>query len=209
MFVDLYPADSTLFRVVNSGMANPILDVVMPVLTEVRNFYVPYAILFIALLWKGGRRGRICALLLALAVLAADPLSSRVIKEMVMRVRPCSALEDVRILVGCGAGKSFPSSHAVNNFAAAVVIGYFFRRALPYALAVAATIAFSRVYVGVHYPGDVLGGAIIGSATAGLLLLVWNGARNLRRRWSHRTPSSGESEAVNPPSDDVHVPGCR
>ncbi len=173
MPIDLYPADSTLFRLINSGSANPVFDVVMPAITEVRNFYIPYAILFIVLLWKGGVKGRWCALLLALTVLIADPVSSRIIKETVLRVRPCTALDDVRILIGCGAGKSFPSSHAVNNFVAATIIGYFFRGALPYALAVAALVSFSRIYVGVHYPGDVLGGAVIGSAMAGIVLAVW------------------------------------
>jgi membrane-associated phospholipid phosphatase len=175
----LYAIDSTAFRFVNDGMANGLFDVVMPFLTDVRNFYIPYAILFIVLLWKGGPKGRWCALLLALAVLIADPLSSRVIKEIVLRMRPCQVLSDVHLLVPCGAGKSFPSSHAVNNFAAAVIIGYFFRRALPYALVIAAVIAFSRVYVGVHYPGDVLGGGAIGAAVAGLLLWGWEGGR----RW--------------------------
>jgi undecaprenyl-diphosphatase len=61
----------------------------------------------------------------------------------------------------------------VNNFAAAVVIGYFFRRTLPYGLGIAALIAFSRVYVGVHYPADVLGGAVIGAGVAGLVLWAW------------------------------------
>lgn len=178
-----YAIDSTAFRIINDGMANPVFDVVMPIVTEVKYFYVPYILLFAFLIWKGGTRGRWCALLLALTVLVADPLSSRVIKEEVMRIRPCSALTDVRLLVPCGAGKSFPSSHAVNNFAAAVIIGYFFRRTLPYALTITAVIAFSRVYVGVHYPGDVLGGAVIGAALAGLVLAVWYWARML---WSGR-----------------------
>lgn len=173
MFNSLYAIDSTAFRLVNDGMANPVFDLLLPFLTEVRNFYVPYAILFIFLIWKGGRRGVQCALLLAIAVAIADPLSSRVIKEEVLRLRPCHVLDAVRLLVPCGAGKSFPSSHAVNNFAAAIIIGYFFPKSLPYALAFAAVIAFSRVYVGVHYPGDVLGGAMIGAGVAGIVLLIW------------------------------------
>ncbi len=180
----LYAIDSTAFRFVNGGLANPVFDVVMPFITDVHNFYIPYALLFILLLWKGKARGRWCALLLALTVLVTDPISSRVIKELVMRVRPCSALDAVRLLVPCGGGKSFPSSHAVNNFAAAVVIGYFYRRAFPWALAVAAVIALSRVYVGVHYPGDIIGGAAIGSAMALLVVWCW---KVLRDAWGRRS----------------------
>jgi undecaprenyl-diphosphatase len=171
-----WTADSSAFRWINDGTANPIFDVVMPFVTDVHNFYIPYVLLFIFLLWKGGTRGRWCALLLAITVAISDPISSRVIKEFVERLRPCAALDGVRLLVACGGGKSFPSSHAVNNFAAAVVIGYFFRRALPWALAVAAIVAFSRVYVGVHYPGDVIGGGAIGAAMAGLVIWGWWGA---------------------------------
>ncbi len=195
MFLDLYPADSTLFRAVNGGMANPVFDVLMPAITDVRHFYIPYAILFIVLLWKGGRRGRWCALLLGLTVLLTDPISSRVIKEAVLRVRPCSALDDVRLLVGCGAGKSFPSSHAVNNVAAATIIGYFFRKAIPYAFAVAGLVAFSRVYVGVHYPGDILGGAVVGGAMAALVLLIWSRGRALWNRRAARQPMKAGDDA--------------
>ncbi|MDB5035234.1 MAG: Membrane-associated phospholipid phosphatase [Chlorobi bacterium] len=169
----LYAIDSTAFRAINGGSANALFDLIMPAITDVRNAYIPYAILFILLLWKGGSRGRWCALLMAVTVLITDPVNSRIIKEMVMRVRPCEALAGVRLLVPCGGGKSFPSSHAVNNFAAAVIISYFFRRAAPYAFGVASVIAFSRVYVGVHYPGDVIGGALVGSVMAAIVLLIW------------------------------------
>ena len=177
MFNSFYAIDSTAFRLINDGMANPVFDLILPFLTEVRNFYIPYALLFILLIWKGGPRGVQCALLLAITIAIADPLSSRVIKEEVTRIRPCHVLDGVRLLVPCGAGKSFPSSHAVNNFAAAIIIGYFFRKSLPYALAFAAVIAFSRVYVGVHYPGDILGGAMIGAGVAGGVVWMWMNVR--------------------------------
>lgn len=165
--------DTSLFYIVNHGMANPVFDVVMPVVTDLTYLTVPYIILIVMLLWKGGAKGRWCAGLMLLAVALADPVNSRIVKELVERVRPCSALPDVRLLVPCGAGKSFPSTHAVNNFAAAIVIGFFYRRWLATALAVAFTIGFSRIYVGVHYPLDVLGGAMLGSLLAVAVLLLW------------------------------------
>lgn len=158
--------DTYLFHLLNRDIANPVFDVIMPIVTNVRYFYVPYVLLFVVLIWKGGSAGRWCAAALALTVLISDPLNSRVIKEMVMRIRPCATLSDVRLLVPCGAGKSFPSSHAVNNFAAAAVIGYYFRKYIPVAYFVASLVAFSRIYVGVHYPADVVGGALIGTFVA-------------------------------------------
>lgn len=194
MFEALYSADSTAFRIINQEMANPLLDAVMPVVTEVKYFYALYAVGALLLLWKGGARGRWCVLLVLLGVLISDPLSSRVIKEWVERVRPCQALDGVRLLIGCGAGKSFPSSHAVNNFMAATIIGYFYRRAIPYALAIAFVIAFSRSYLGVHYPGDLLGGAVIGAGVAAALLLLWG--------WAMRLWKEDEVDVENASSND-------
>lgn len=165
--------DEALFRFFNSGIANPVFDVVMPAITEVKHFYPVYILLFILLLWKGGRAGRWCALLLVITVLLADPLSSRVIKEEVGRLRPCRTLDGVRLLIGCGGGKSFPSSHAVNNFAGLVVFGWFFRKWAWAWLTMAMLVSFSRIYVGVHYPFDVLGGAVIGMALGALVIFLF------------------------------------
>ena len=73
------------------------------------------------------------------------------------------------MLVDCGSGLSFPSSHAVNNFTGAAIISFFYRRQTPYWMAFASLMALSRPYVGVHYPSDILGGAVIG-AVIGLSL---------------------------------------
>ncbi|MGE3799960.1 MAG: phosphatase PAP2 family protein [Candidatus Kapaibacterium sp.] len=154
--------DQQLFHFFNSDLANPVFDVVMPFITNVKHLYPVYALLFILLLWRGGANGKWASLLLVATVAIADPLSSRVLKEAVGRERPCRAMEDVRLLVNCGGGKSFPSSHAVNNFAALVIFFWFFRRFAWIWLLIASAVSFSRIYVGVHYPLDILGGAVVG-----------------------------------------------
>jgi undecaprenyl-diphosphatase len=184
--------DTQLFHLVNHGLANPFFDLLMPAITNVSNFYPIYVLLLGLLAWRGGAKGRWCVLLMLLAVAVADPISSRIIKESVGRLRPCATLADVRLLVPCGAGKSFPSSHAVNNFAAAVVAGHFYPRARIFLLIYAALVAFSRVYVGVHYPGDVLGGAAIGSIIGLLVLLLWE---VLRSRYGWLESVAGSEEA--------------
>ncbi len=161
----LYAVDCGLFFFVNHSLGNGLFDIVMPFLTDLNRILFG-KILFLAagvslLIW-GGRRGRIIVLVLIVAIAAADQLSSFVIKPLVGRLRPCRVLEGVRLLVDCGSGKSFPSSHAVNMFAAATVLSYGYRRWLPAFYGFGGVIAFSRVYVGVHYPSDVLGGACIG-----------------------------------------------
>jgi undecaprenyl-diphosphatase len=89
-------------------------------------------------------------------------------------------------LIGAG-GWSFPSGHATTAFAGAVALSYLWRRAAPLFFLLAAAIAFSRVYVGVHYPGDVLAGAALGS----LVGLAWVAAFRLPRRTAAGRPQSG------------------
>ena len=173
--------DVSLFHFFNQSLVNPVFDAVMPAITDVKNWYIPYILFFALLIWKGGKPGRWCALLMILCVLISDPLSSRVIKEEVGRIRPCHTLEGVRLLVGCGGGKSFPSSHAVNNFAGLIVFGWFFRRWAWAWGTMAVMESFSRIYVGVHYPFDVLGGAVIGVVVGAVVVLLFE---LLRRRFT-------------------------
>ena len=103
---------------------------------------------------------------LALAILLATLAADHVLKPIVSRHRPFVTMPDVAVIGERPSDSSFPSGHAANAFAGALIVS----RALP-ALAIAwwmlaGTIAFSRVYLGVHYPIDVIGGAIVGLACA-------------------------------------------
>lgn len=163
----LYGIDAGVFLFVNRTIQNAVFDLLMPFLTDLNQnkpALVVVALLWVLLLVKGGRRGRIAALLLIPAIVVSDQLSSSVIKPLVDRVRPCHELLDVRLLVGCGAGRSFPSSHAVNHFAGAWVLAHYLPKLRWIFFSIAGAVAFSRVYVGVHYPSDVVGGALIGAA---------------------------------------------
>ncbi len=171
----LYHIDLWLFRVGNQSFANPVFDILLPILTN-NYMLVPYALILALLLWKGGRNGRIAVLLVLLTVVLADRLNSEIIKELVGRIRPCRAVEGVRLLVACGAGKSFPSTHAVNNAAAAMIFGFFYRKAAGYLAAFAALIAYTRVYCGVHYPFDVLAGMAEGALIGFMMLVGWHAA---------------------------------
>lgn len=145
----------------------------MVTITTQKNWVLPLLLIVVLLVWKGGKQGRTAAVLALLAVGASDMISARVLKPGIGRVRPCHELENVRLLIPCGGKHSFPSSHAANSFAAAVTLAYFYRRYTGLGLAVAFLVGMSRVFVGVHYPGDVLGGFILGGLCAFLFLSVY------------------------------------
>ena len=188
----LYGIDVALFRFINQTLANPVGDFLWPLITDYDR-QLPIRILLIGawvwLLWKGGIRGRTAALLVIPLIFLSDQLSSTVIKGLINRPRPChvidgaQVLQGIHLLVDCGGGKSFPSSHAVNNFAIATLFAWYYSRWKWWFYGWAALVAISRPAVGVHYPSDILGGAIIGTSVALLLIYLWTW---IQRRWLPR-----------------------
>lgn len=156
--------DEFLFRILNVDFSNPVFDSLMPFITTEKNWFVFYFFFIGFLLWKGGLKGRVAVLALLVTIVISDQFCSQFLKELFGRIRPCHDLEGIRVLVNCGAGKSLPSSHACNNFAAAGILAFFYSGYSKVFFSVAAIVAFSRIYVGVHYPFDALFGAIVGIA---------------------------------------------
>ena len=157
-------------------------------------------LLVLALLWilmrQNRRHALLVLLMVAVAVLVADQVSSGLIKHLVERLRPTHdpSLENaVHVINGYRGGMyGFVSSHAANFFAIATLITLIMRRGL-----VAAALygwglvqCYSRIYLGVHYPGDILGGMIVGLLAG---WLVWCLMRWVQRRW--RLPAGHYSQA--------------
>jgi undecaprenyl-diphosphatase len=190
--------DNSGFVFFNSTLANPIGDVLWPLITDYDRMLVARVLLvgvWLGLMIRGGKRGRTAALLVVLVIVCSDQLSSFVIKPLVNRARPCHTVngvpvvEEVHLLVGCGGGKSFPSSHAVNNVAVATLFAFFYRRARPWLYLWAFLVAFSRVAVGVHFPSDIIGGALIGSGVAAAVLWLWRLAGTSIAPWLRLEPT--------------------
>ena len=128
-----------------------------------------------------------------ICVWSADLLATG-LKALADRPRPFEALPQAHRLMGATVGASFPSGHAATAFAGAVALGVLTRRAVPALFVLALAIAYSRVYVGVHYPVDVLAGALLGSAVAFAMLALLATAPRLfseRRRRSARARPPG------------------
>ena len=164
----LIEIDKSVFYFINQGLSNGFFDVLLPWMRE-KWFWAPLYLFIIAFAGFNlkGRFGRFILGFLLVVVLA-DQLSSKMIKPAVGRTRPCNdTTMVVAQRVSCGGGYSFTSSHATNHFAVAVyligVLGSLGRWIRPALITWAGLIAFSQVYVGVHFPGDVLAGAVLGS----------------------------------------------
>jgi 4-amino-4-deoxy-L-arabinose transferase-like glycosyltransferase/membrane-associated phospholipid phosphatase len=204
-------------------LANPVFDWLMPFLSNNALFFPALFLLGAGLLWKGNVRLRLCLLLLLLILPLGDGLVTNTIKHAVARPRPFVTLPEARLFGTVGKGyvapqagdngremstdkgsrTSMPSSHAGNWFAATMIFFIYYRRSLWFMLPLALAVSFSRVYNGVHYPSDVLVGAILGAgyAAAGLIALEaawrWAGKRWFPL-WHQQLPSLLNAKTQNP-----------
>lgn len=172
MIETLINIDIYLFHLINSYLTFSFFDKIMPVITSVKYWYITYLIFALWLIFKSGKNGRIALITLIIAIILSDQINSAFLKELFGRIRPCHTFENVHLLVNCPISKSFPSSHAVNNFTAATVLSYFYKQYKKIFLFIAIIISYSRVYVGVHYPSDVISGALLGLIIGYLILLI-------------------------------------
>jgi undecaprenyl-diphosphatase len=163
--------DALLFFFVNHNLQNGLFDVVMPFVT--RNAWVIFLPLF---LWSAAkdRKTAVLALVLGIVSLLIADWTSNTLKHFFERVRPCQALDGVRLLVGCGKSFSMPSNHAVNAFAFMTPFSMLRKGRIRYLFLIAALlVGFSRIYVGVHYPSDVVAGGLIGVLMAIVILRAY------------------------------------
>jgi undecaprenyl-diphosphatase len=155
------------------NMQHPWASAFFHFITNSSNWRIPLAAVWLGLLIFGGRKGRICALLMLPLFFLSDFCTAKIIKPLFGRWRPLGHF-----------GLSFPSVHATNSFAIVTLISLFFRRkGLQISLyTMAVLVAFSRLYIGVHYPTDILAGAILGVVDALIIYYAW---RRLERWWKY------------------------
>ena len=166
--------DKQIMVFLNKTISNPIFDFIMPIITN-QNFLVFFGLILIGYLaYFGGKRGRITIVLLLIAASFSDAICFQIIKPWVGRIRPSHEFyEYINLLVSKGGKYSFPSNHAANSFVFATVLSYFYDKNRISLYILASTIAFSRVYVGVHYPLDIIFGSIIGYIISWIILSLW------------------------------------
>lgn len=164
----LVSIDQWLFLRINQGFAHPALDSFFLFLSDghKNKVFIGFVIaaFLTACIWKFKKNFWRAVLLLAFSVSLADVICYRIIKQNFSRQRPFqteSFQSEVR-KVGHAHGNSFPSNHAANTFAGASTLSYLFPNFSYFFYFYAFLVALSRVYVGVHYPFDVICGALVG-----------------------------------------------
>ena len=159
--------DKAIFYLINHALSNPLFNSIMPVISAIGDGPLLFAASFI-LLFSKKRELRILGLILLSGLTVSYYIVSG-LKVLVARPRPFIVLPDV-LLLAADKSMSFPSNHAAAAFMAATVLTAYFKKYAAIFYLFAATIAVSRVYMGVHYPSDILAGAAIGILTGYVLV---------------------------------------
>ena len=132
-------------------------------ITIKENFYSLGVAVVLGILITYKSYGLVFLIAVAATIGLTDATSHYILKETIARPRPCNALPDLINTMRCSNSYSFPSNHAGNMFAAATLMSLCFRNTTLLAFSYALLVCYSRVYLKVHYPFDVLGGALFGS----------------------------------------------
>jgi membrane-associated phospholipid phosphatase len=174
--MNIQSLDTKLLLLINHGTANSFSDILMPALSQ--RGYLLIIPFLLAMFLRGARQKdnmgeslltpTLWTLAASFCALFFAEVTEFAVKEATARLRPCQVIEGIRLIIPCPASYSMPSGHAISSFAFAMPLYYLTQEYIAliwrlYPLLLASLIAFSRIYLGVHYPSDVLVGALLGA----------------------------------------------
>ena len=166
----LEQADQALFKLINGHWTNTFFDSLLPWMRTSEHWFAFYIALVSYVFYKWGWKAWKWLLSVAITIALTDQVSSFIFKPFIHRLRPCNdpaILNKVNLLIGtCPSSFSFTSSHAANHFSLAMFVFMslqpLFKKYTYLFFVWAGIISYAQIYVGVHYPLDILGGTLIG-----------------------------------------------
>lgn len=185
--------DIRLFYWINREGQNLFFDWLMPVMSNEKNFFIPIALFWLYLVFRKNIRNRTVAVSVFILLGLTEFTSSDVLKPVFDRPRPYHSVSGVHLYDRMmktwsttpeldkkihGQSHSLPSSHATNTFGAMFFLSYYFRRGIPLFYTIAFLVGYSRVYLGVHFPLDVVAGSLAGTLCG--IFMVWVNNRVIR-----------------------------
>ena len=153
--------DNTILRWINVKFRNKTFDKIMPIITSAGNLGIIWIVISVLLITK--KDYRVLGQTILIALVNTTIIGEGIIKNIVKRKRPFYGDDDKELLISRPITYSFPSGHTASSFAVATVFIKTDNAASLEIMLLACLIAFSRIYLGVHYPSDVIGGGIIGT----------------------------------------------
>ncbi len=176
--------DHWLFTHINSVWTHPSLDIFFPVITDLhKTAYFKFALvplILVLFMWRRGvKKGLLIFIFALLSVGLADATGNYAFKKTVQRERPANDPSVNAIVRSPFGGYSFVSNHATNNFAFAIFVSSFFPASTIWLYAIATLVAYSRIYNGVHFPTDIICGALIGLFVGYLMSIICHKVLNL------------------------------
>jgi undecaprenyl-diphosphatase len=172
MMVLIYRFDNFILLFIKDNMHGAIMDKIMVMITTLGNAGAVWII--IAILLMASKNYRIAGFMVLGALILSTILGEGIVKHLIQRVRPSVNIPATNLLIAKPSSYSFPSAHTTSSFAAAGILSRYLKKYTIAFFILAALIAFSRLYLNVHYPTDVLAGVVLGLICSKLTIYIFN-----------------------------------
>lgn len=167
----LQKIDINTLKLIHDYLQNYILDKIMPFITSLGNLGLVWIVISIILI--SNKKYRSIGLMCMSALILNTILGEGILKHLFERQRPFVSMSTIHLLIDKPTSFSFPSGHTSTSFAVVGIIWSQLRKYRVYVVLIACLIAFSRLYLFVHYPSDILGGIVQGLVCAKIVLKVY------------------------------------